>query len=47
MKKGNNIDLEYGENSNPMNERKQVALLFGAGFSAPAGLPTARILNEN
>lgn len=47
MKKGNNIDLEYGANPNPMNKRKQVALLFGAGFSAPAGLPTARILNEN
>ena len=29
MKKGNNIDLEYGANPNPMNERKQVALLFG------------------
>jgi hypothetical protein len=47
MKKGNNIDLEYGENPNPMNEREQVALLFGAGFSVPAGLPTARILNKN
>ena len=47
MKKGNNIDLDYGANPNPMNERKQVALLFGAGFSAPAGLPTARILNKN
>lgn len=42
----NEIDLEYESQSIPMNARQQVALLLGAGFSVPAGLPTANILNE-
>ena len=42
-------DIDFGEDTQsiPLENRKSISILLGAGFSVPMGYPTGRKLNQS